>query len=94
MTFGVYIGLLVVASVAASAEPTTAVRAGSVFTRTSLIYNQVFAKEISTVKAVDSVARSSVICHFDKSKATATLRNFVHNDLCRTYFPILCKELL
>ena len=93
MLLGVSV-LIVVTSVVTSAEATAAASTRSVFTGTSFVYNEVLAQKISAVQAVDRVARCSVICHFDKAKAPAALSDLVHNDLRRTYFPILCKELL
>jgi len=69
----------------------TAATATTFFARASFVNNQVLSQEIESVQFIDSITASGVIGHFNKSKATATLCYFVHDDFRRAYFTVLGK---
>jgi hypothetical protein len=64
-----------------------AAEVGALFAGTRLIDHQVFAQEVGTVQACDSLAGGAIVGHLNKAKPAAALGDFVHDDFGGRYFP-------
>jgi hypothetical protein len=53
---------------------------------TCLVYHEILSHEIRTIQFVNCLAGGRVVAHFNKPKPPASLRKFVQDDLCGTYF--------
>lgn len=77
-------------AVVSAIEPATiaaTATAGCIGAWAGLIYDEVFAHKIRTVQFIDCLTGRGIVAHFDKAKSTASLGEFVQDDLCRAHLP-------